>query len=266
MKKDKLPEKTLFPIIETHCHLDYLDDESVTDTIQTSKDVGVEKILTIAVSPDNQNKVLAIAERFDNVWCTQGIHPHEAKFYDQNTEDIILSNSHNPKVRAIGEIGLDYHYDHSPRDIQISVFERQLQLSIDLKLPVIIHTREAESDTQGILQNFAKNLKYGLEIHCYSSNMELAHYALNENYYLGFNGILTFKQAQNVRDVLKITPLQQIVLETDAPYLSPIPVRGKPNSPFYLPYVAKYMCEVLGQPPETLLPIIYENSKRLFKI
>jgi len=266
MKKDKLPEKTLFPIIETHCHLDYLDDESIGSTIQISQDVGVEKLLTIAVSPDNQNKVLSIAERFDNVWCSQGIHPHEAKFYDQNTENIILTNSKNSKVVAIGEIGLDYHYDHSPRDIQLSVFEKQLQLAIDLKLPVIVHTREAEEDTKRILQNFSKSLKYGLEIHCYSSSLELAHYALSENYYLGFNGILTFKQAQNVRDVLMITPIKQIILETDAPYLSPIPVRGKPNAPFYLPYVAQYMCELLGQKQDSLLPVIYENSKRLFKI
>jgi TatD DNase family protein len=264
MKKNNLPEKSLFPIMETHCHLDYLDDQSITDVIETSRDVGVDKLLTISVSPDNQDKVLSIAKRFDNVFCTQGIHPHEAKFYDQITEDIIIKNSKDPKVRAIGEIGLDYHYDHSPRDIQLSVFEKQLQLSINLKLPVIIHTREAEDDTKSILKNFSKNLTFGLEIHCYSSNLDLANYALSENYYLGFNGILTFKQAQNVRDVLMITPLNQILLETDAPYLSPIPVRGKPNAPFYLPYIARYMCTLLNQKEETLLPIIYENSINFF--
>ena len=252
------------PIIETHCHLDYLDDEELGAALEKSADVGVTEIITIAVSPDNLDRVRALTRSAENIWGTQGIHPHEAGSYDDQVETAIRAGAGDERILAIGEIGLDYYYDHADRSVQRRVFERQLQLATDLDMPVVIHTREADQDTRDILANFSGALARKGVIHSFTSGLPLAEYCLAEGFMLGFNGITTFNAADNVRQVVSLAPLERILLETDAPYLTPAPYRGRPNAPFYLPFIAEKVAEVKAIPVEQLLRHAYDNSRALF--
>ena len=164
----------------------------------------------------------------------------------------------------MGEIGLDYYYDHADRDTQRQVFERQLQIATDLQLPVVIHTREADEDTRAILANFSGKLPKGGVIHSFTSGMALAQYCLSEGFMLGFNGIATFNRADNVREVIAATPLEQTLLETDAPYLTPVPYRGRPNASYYLPFIAEQVAQTMELNVEELLRQVYRNSQQLF--
>ena len=266
MSKKKRREIPHFdtPIIETHCHLDYLDEDQLTVTLEKSAAVGIETIITIAVSPDNLDRVLELTRVADNIWGTQGVHPHEAEAYDDSVETIIRERCSDQRIVAVGEIGLDYYYDHADRSAQRNAFERQLQVAADLDMPVVIHTREADEDTRDILANFSGSLARKGVIHSFTSGLPLAEYCLAEGFMLGFNGITTFNAAQNVREVVAATPVEQILLETDAPYLTPVPYRGRPNAPFYLPFIAERVAEEKGLPVETLLKQAYRNSHALF--
>lgn len=252
------------PLIETHCHLDYLDAETLDAVLQAASAARVERIITIAVSPDNQDKVMALVQRYPQVWGTQGLHPHEAEGYSNTVEAHIRANAAHERIVAIGEIGLDYYYDHADRGRQRTAFERQLQLASELDLPVVVHSREADADTQVILRNGVAGMSRRGVIHSFTAGRELAEYCLGEGFCLGFNGICTFKAADNVRDIIALTPLEQIVLETDAPYLTPVPYRGHKNEPKYLPFIARQVCGVKGIALETLLPQVWQNSTALF--
>lgn len=266
MSKSKRREIPRFdtPIIETHCHLDYLDAEGLADTLTQSAAVGIERIITIAVSPSNLDRVLELTREAANIWGTQGIHPHEAETFNDQVEAAIRSRAADARILAIGEIGLDYHYDHADRAVQRTVFERQLQLAAELDMPVVIHTREADEDTRDILRAFSPLLKRKGVLHSFTSGLGLAEYALAEGFTLGFNGIATFNSADNVREVIEATPVEQILLETDAPYLTPVPYRGRPNAPFYLPLVAEKVAQVKQLDVETLLAQVYQNSMAQF--
>jgi TatD DNase family protein len=252
------------PIIETHCHLDYLDENELESTLERCAEVGIERIVTIAVSPDNLDKVLALTKAYPNIWGTQGIHPHEAEGYTPEIGRIITERCGDPRIVAVGEIGLDYFYDHADRVVQREVFEAQLQIAADLDMPVVIHTRDADEDTRSILQNFSGSLKQRGVIHSFTSGLPLAQYCLDEGFMLGFNGITTFNRAENVREVVAATPVEKIVLETDAPYLTPVPYRGKPNAPYYLPFIAEKIAEIKGCDVEQLLSQARINSFSLF--
>lgn len=262
-KRREIPRFTT-PIIETHCHLDYLDEAQLTSTLEKSCEVGVERIITIAVSPDNLQTVVNLTRKSDTIWGTQGIHPHEAAAYNAQVETAIRQHCKDERILAVGEIGLDYYYEHAERGVQRLVFERQLQAAVDLDMPVVIHTRDADDDTRNILQNFSGSLRRKGVIHSFTSGLPLAEYCLGEGFMLGFNGISTFNQADNVREVVAATPLQQLLLETDAPYLTPVPYRGKPNAPYYLPFIAEKLAQVKALPVEQLLQQTYRNSLALF--
>ncbi|EIJ34552.1 TatD family hydrolase [Thiothrix nivea] len=252
------------PIIETHCHLDYLEGEALETALQAAQAVNVERIITIGVSPDNLEAVMALAQQYPQVWGTQGIHPHDANDYNNAVETQIRANALHDKIVAIGEIGLDYHYDYSDRTKQRTAFERQLQIAIDLDLPIVVHTREADADTQAILANFVGQMPKRGVIHSFTSGQALAEYCLGEGFCIGFNGISTFKAADNVRDIIALTPLEQILLETDAPYLTPVPYRGHKNEPKYLPFIAEQVAQVKGITPDELLPQVWRNSMAVF--
>lgn len=205
-----------------------------------------------------------MAESYDNVFTTQGIHPHEAKKTNEEVFKKIEKGLDHPKVLAVGEIGLDYHYDFSPRDIQIKAFETQLEMACKKDLPVVIHTREADDDTIAIIKNFGPRLKNKGVFHSYTSQKKLAEVALDLGFYIGFNGIISFKKAQEVRDILEMTPVENIVLETDAPYLTPSPHRGIENSPMYLPFVAQTIIDVKSLDALSFLKTAYDNSHQLF--
>ena len=252
------------PIFETHCHLDYLDADELEATLARASEVGIERIITIAVSPDNLDKVFTLAHSRANIWGTQGVHPHEAESYTLDVEHIIRERCTDQRIVAVGEIGLDYYYDHADRAVQRAVFEQQLQIAVDMDMPVVIHTRDADEDTHSILQNFSGSLARRGVIHSFTSGLALAEYALGENFMLGFNGITTFNRADNVREVVAATPIEKILLETDAPYLTPVPYRGKPNAPYYLPFIAEKIAEIKGCDVEHLLSQARNNSLSLF--
>lgn len=262
----KKPEIPVFnhPIIETHCHLDYLEGGALEGALNAAKAVNVERIITIGVSPDNLEAVMQLAQNHEQVWGTQGIHPHDAKDYSPSVDAQIRANALHPKMLAIGEIGLDYYYDHSDRVVQRQVFESQLQIAIDLNMPVVIHTRDADEDTQAILKNFVGLMKQRGVIHSFTSGKALAEYCLSEGFCLGFNGISTFKPAENVREIIGLTPIEQILFETDAPYLTPVPYRGQKNEPKYLPFIVEQVARVKGLEVEALLPQVWGNSLNTF--
>jgi TatD DNase family protein len=252
------------PIIETHCHLDYLEAEELEPTLAQSAEVGIERIITIAVSPDNLDTVLALANSHPVIWGTQGIHPHEAESYTLEVGACIRQRMSEPRILAVGEIGLDYHYDHADRGVQRSVFEQQLQIAVDTDKPIVVHTREADDDTRDILNNFSSQLARKGVIHSFTSSLALAEYCLGEGFSLGFNGITTFNAADNVREVVEATPMELLLLETDAPYLTPVPYRGKPNAPYYLPFIAEKIAQLKGCDVEQLLAQVWQNSIKVF--
>ena len=254
------------PIIETHCHLDYLEGNFLQAALDAAKAVNVERLITIAVSPDNLEKVMQLAQNHEQVWGTQGIHPHDAKDYTAAVEAQIRTNALHPKMLAIGEIGLDYFYDHSDRVAQRKAFESQLQIAIDLELPIVVHTRDADEDTQAILQNFVGQMKKRGVIHSFTSGKALAEYCLGEGFCLGFNGISTFKPAENVREIIGITPVEQTLFETDAPYLTADPFRGKRNRSDYIKYVIKKIAMIKGLDETETAEILYDNAMRFFKV
>ena len=266
MSKKKRREIPRFEhaIFETHCHLDYLEESALTEALENAAAVGVERIVTIAVSPGNLDTVLELTQRDSRIWGTQGIHPHEAELFDPGVADTIRRRQAEPRIVAVGEIGLDYYYDHADRAVQRKVFEQQLQIAADTDMPVVIHTRDADEDTRDILGNFSGLLKHKGVIHSFTSGLKLAEYCLAEGFALGFNGITTFNQADNVRQVVAATPIEQILLETDAPYLTPVPYRGKPNAPCYLPFIAEKVAQVKGCEVEQLLRQAWKNSVELF--
>jgi TatD DNase family protein len=251
-------------IIETHCHLDYLKEYSLEQVVEQAQEVGIEKIITIAVSPDNLEKVMHLTQQHPMIWGTQGVHPHDAQHFQKDTESQIRENAQHERILAIGEIGLDYFYEHTDRKVQQQVFENQLQIASDMNLPVVIHSREADEDTMSILKNFESTLKKRGVIHSFTSGPELAQYAIDQGFCLGFNGICTFNTAENVRDIIRMTPIEQIILETDAPYLTPVPYRGKENASFYLPFVAEKVAEVKELEVNDFLKVVYKNSQALF--
>lgn len=265
-KKRDIPIPEI-PIIETHFHLDMLKAMSREEIVAKTKQHNIEKMITISTSPDNLDEVVLIAETFPEIFCTQGLHPHDGKEWNEEVKAHLLSNlkTKNKKIVAIGEIGLDYYYSKSPRDLQLKAFEEQLQIAVDHNLPVVIHTRDADEDTKSVLKNFSTTLKRKGVVHSFTSGLELAQFALDEGFYLGFNGIITFKNAENVRDALRLAPLERILLETDSPFLTPDPYRGVENAPYYLPFVAEKIAEVKEVSLEVILKQAYKNSIDLFK-
>jgi TatD DNase family protein len=262
------PDKTIprfsTPIVETHCHLDYLNQEALQETLDAATAHGIERIITIAVSPANLDTVRQLAGAHAQVWCTQGIHPHEASDWSPDVAQRVAAGCGETRVVAVGEIGLDYHYEHSDRTAQAKAFEEQLQIAAQENLPVVIHTRDADDDTRAILANHSQSLARKGVIHSFTSSLALAEFCLAEGFVLGFNGITTFKNAENVRAVVRATPVESIVLETDAPYLTPVPFRGKPNAPCYLPLIAEKLSELKGLEIEQFLEMTRTNSYRLF--
>lgn len=252
------------PIIETHCHLDYLEQQSLEQTLADAAGAGVERMVTIAVSADNLDTVVQLAERDPRIWGTQGIHPHQAAELDAQVLARIEHNLEHPRMLAVGEIGLDYYYDHADPAVQRRAFAQQLELAARHNLPVVIHTRDADEDTMAILREHLPLMRSRGVIHSFTAGETLARFCLEAGFMLGFNGITTFRNADNVRAIVALTPLEQLVLETDAPYLTPVPYRGRPNAPCYLPFIAEQIAQIKQLPVESLLEQVYQNSMRLF--
>lgn len=267
-KRKDIPLFTL-PIIETHFHLDMLKANSRDEVVSLCLKQNIEKMITISTMPSNLDEVISISQTYPNIFCTQGLHPHDGKEWNEEVRSHVLKNLNDPiknkKIVAVGEIGLDYYYSKSPRDEQLKAFEEQLQIAVDHNLPTVIHTRDADEDTIAVLKNFSATLKRKGVVHSFTSGLALAKFAIGEGFCLGFNGIITFKNAENVRDALRITPLERILLETDSPFLTPDPYRGVENAPYYLPFIAEKIAEVKAVEVEIVLKHAYQNSINLFQ-
>ncbi|HKQ76743.1 MAG TPA: TatD family hydrolase [Blastocatellia bacterium] len=257
--------------IDSHAHLDVPNyDADRVEVINRARQSGVEMMLEICgsdVSKGSLDVGLKLAEEYPFIYAAAGVHPHEASLYDNQIEERLIGMSGHEKVIGWGEIGLDYHYDHSPRDTQRRVFGRQLELALERRLPAIIHTREAEDDTIRILrENWAEvgGEAIGGIIHCFTGTQKLADAAIGMGFHISFSGVLTFKNAAALRDVARSVPLDRLLIETDCPYLAPLPYRGKRNEPAYVRETAAKLAELRGVGVEEIAQVTSDNFKRLF--
>jgi TatD DNase family protein len=242
-------------------------DEDREAVIQRALDAGVEIIVNVGngdVSRDSHSAALRVAENYPFIYTTVGVHPHEASLFDDDLLARLLDLSRHPKVIAWGEIGLDYYYDNSPREVQRTVFRRQLQAARRRRLPAVIHTRDAEADTLAILADEWKDSGLPGIIHCFTGTRRLAEEAINLGFFISFSGVVTFKKAEDLRETAKALPIEQLLIETDAPFLAPIPYRGKRNEPAYVVETARAVAELRGMACEEIGQITSENFKRLF--
>jgi len=250
--------------IDTHCHLDKLDS-SPEDAIFEANQVGVDNIITISVDEPSLNFVSSLVGRFPGVYGSLGFHPHESSSFTGILEEKIiqLAGEHN-KLIAIGETGLDYHYMYSPEKVQQQVFRKHLEIALLLNLPLILHTREAETDTINILKDFPEK-PIGVA-HSFTGSFEMAKKLVDMGWYIGINGIVTFKNAENLREIVRWLPIDRLLLETDSPFLAPIPFRGKPNKPSNIPCIANFLSELKKIPLEKLAEETSKNAQELFNI
>lgn len=253
-------------LVDSHCHLDYLEDkgENLDELVARARRAGVETIVTISTKVSQIDKIRAIAERFDNVFCTVGIHPHEAEAEPPVSAEHLVKLAQHPKVIGIGETGLDYYYEHSPREAQKNSFRAHIAAARETQLPLIVHTREAEDDTISILHDeYAKGAFPGV-IHCFTSSRHLAEKSLEIGFSISLSGIVTFKSAKDIQETVRQLPQDKILVETDAPYLAPVPNRGKVNEPSYVLHTAAKVAELQDVSNEQLSQITTENFYRLF--
>jgi TatD DNase family protein len=253
--------------VDSHCHLDYPGLEAeADDVVARAEAAGVSTILTIATRLSTFERVLALASSFPNVWVATGVHPHQAAEEEACLDPApFVANAAHPKVVAIGECGLDYFYDKSPRDIQAASFRAQLEAARQAGLPFIVHTRDADADTAAVLEEAAAAGPLAGVIHCYSTSPELGLKAMELGLHLGLGGILTFKRSDELRATVRELPRDRILLETDAPYLAPLPYRGKRNEPAYIPHVAAVLADVWGTDTAEVARLTTANFFRLFK-
>lgn len=249
--------------IDVHTHLNFLKDVTPEDAITQAKAVGVDRFITIGTEPKDHEVVLDLARKyFPIVGCTLGVHPHEGQIYTDEVERFIERHATEREVVAIGEIGLDYYYDNSPREEQKEAFRRQLEIAARHSMPIEIHTRDAEPDTVEILKEFRGRLS-GI-VHCFTGTMWLAKEALDLGLDISFSGVVTFKNANDLREVAKYVPLDRLHVETDAPFLAPIPQRGKSNVPAYVVHTAKFVADLKGVTEDALQEATVANARRTF--
>jgi TatD DNase family protein len=250
-------------LIDTHCHLDpeYFP-EGADEMLSRARSAGVTGFVCIGVGSLAQaESALAIAERRSDVWATVGVHPHDAASFDAHLEAELLRCASAPRVVAIGEIGLDFHYDHSPREQQAAVFRRFIALGRELKKPIVIHTRNAPRETLDILAEERASDVGGI-IHCFSENKAFAAQALDLGFDLSFSGIVTFKRALDIQEVAAWAPADRIMVETDSPYLAPVPLRGKRCEPAYVRHTAEFVANLRGIHFEELAQLTSQNAAR----
>lgn len=253
-------------LIDSHCHLDdprFAEDGQAV--LARAEEAGVGLMLTISTTLIGFADMRAIAEQHAQIYCTVGVHPHEAAAEMQTTAEALMGLARHPKVVGIGETGLDYHYMHSPREAQLSMFRIHAEAARGCALPLVVHTREAEDDTIAVLtEECAKGPLSGV-FHCFSGSARLAQAALDLGFYISFSGILTFKGADDLRALAKDLPLERLLVETDAPYLAPAPHRGKRNEPAFVRRTAEALAALKDLPLEEIGARTSENFHRLFK-
>lgn len=271
--------------IDSHCHIDGEQfDADRDEVVQRAKDAGVAAMLNVGTGDphtDDFRKAVAVADRYESVFVSVGVHPHDAKLYDDRAESHLIELARSSKkVIAWGEIGLDFYYDHSPRELQVEVFRRQIRTARNLDLPIIIHSRDANDETIEVLteecsdktENEKLKTKNGtLEfrggiMHCFGGTPEMAESLINIGFLISFAGNVTFKKAGNLREAAQVVPLDKLLVETDCPFLTPEPFRGKRNEPAYVEHTARFLAEFYGIPFEALAAQTTENFLRFFRL
>lgn len=251
-------------MIDTHSHINMIEGLSLDEIIKNAFDNGIDKIIVPSAYPADMENIMDLVNKYDNVYGMLGIHPSEVKSWDDSFIEKIKDYAKNSKIAAIGEIGLDYYWDKSFNDLQKEVFIKQIKLANELNLPIDIHDREAHKDTYDIIQEHNNGSK--VIMHCFSGSVEFARECVKAGFYLGIGGVVTFKNAVKMKEVAKDIPLERILLETDAPYLTPVPFRGKENQPAYVKYVAEEIASLRGISVEEVAQITTENAKTVFNI
>ena len=253
-------------LIDSHCHLDMLDFErlgmDLDSVLNHARKSGVEKIVSIGVDLANADRVIGIAEAHEGVYASLGLHPSETVEVEPHEKDF-LDRALHPRVVAIGEMGLDYYYNDSGLDSQRERFRRQIRVARHVNKPVIIHTRHAKDDTLAIMRE-ERVSEVGGVMHCFTEDYDMAKQAMDLGFYISFSGIVTFKNADNVREVAEKVPLDRMLIETDAPYLTPVPKRGKPNQPANVEYVAQFLSDFKNVTFEELSYQTSRNAEELF--
>ena len=254
-------------LIDTHCHLTFEPLGADADAVlERSKAAGVTSWITVGTSLDDSTKAVEFADRFDNLYATVGVHPHDAKDVTADTLAQLKQLAQNPNVVAIGETGLDFHYNFSKQPDQLRVFAAQLKLAAELNLPVVVHSRNAFEETMGVIEEHGSGLK-GVVFHCFSGSPEQAKQVLERGYYISFTGVVTFKNADQARQAAKLVPLERLMLETDCPYMSPVPMRKqKVNEPALMVHTAKFLAELRRMDLAEFAAVVTATSKSFFAL
>lgn len=250
-------------LVDTHAHLEAID--SISEVIDRASKNGVETVVAVSSDLDSSRRTIEISNSFPRVYCAVGIHPHEASSFKESALAQLANLISEKRVKAIGETGLDYHYSHSSRESQIISFTNHIGLAIKFNLPVIIHIREAFDDVLNILRKPRFSNVRGV-IHCFTGDYETAKGFMDLGFFISFSGIVTFKNAENVRDAAKRIPLDRMLIETDSPYLAPVPFRGKRNEPAYVIHIAEKIAELRGASYEKIAEITTINARELFNL
>ncbi|MCH2458554.1 MAG: TatD family hydrolase [Henriciella sp.] len=252
-------------MFDTHVnlHAEAFEDD-LEDVLARAREAGIKRFLAICDRFDNYPKVRAIVEANSDIWNTVGVHPHHAKDFQDLTVEELVGAAGDPRTVAIGETGLDFHYGYSAEAEQVANFSRHIAAARETGLPLVVHTREADGLTANILEDEYKNGPFGILLHCYTGGQELADRGLALGAYFSVSGILSFKNAKDVRAVISKIPLDRVILETDCPYLAPMPYRGRRNEPAYLPYVADALADLHGMTREEVTSICEANALTLF--
>lgn len=253
-------------LIDTHAHLnDKRFDRDREQVIYQCRDEGVVCIINAGTDVSSSIKSISLAGKYSFIYATVGVHPHDAKTMDENSIEVLSALARKDKVVAIGEIGLDYHYDFSPREQQKEAFRKQLNLARELNLPVVIHDREAHGDIMEILRE-ENACEIGGVMHCFSGSKEMARECMDMNFYISFAGPVTFSNARKAKEIAEYVPIDRILIETDCPYLTPVPHRGKRNYPGNVKYVSEEIARIKGLDVEELLEAVAVNTKTLFNV
>jgi len=252
-------------LVDSHCHLNYEGlAERRDEVLASARDRGVTAFLNISTRQSEWDAVIAVAERNADVWATVGVHPHEADSHPDLGSAILVDAASHPRVIAIGECGLDYYYDKSDRGAQRERFEAHIDAARQAGLPLVVHTREAEADTAEILERAVKEGGIAGVLHCFTGSAQLARKGLDLGFYVSLSGIVTFKNARDLQDTAKWLPADQMLVETDSPFLAPVPHRGKPCEPAFVADTAAFVAELRGEDPEALAASTTANFYRLF--
>lgn len=251
--------------IDTHSHIDMIEDISAENIIKEANTANVKKIIIPTINENNFEPVLKLCEQFENVYCLLGIFPDEVKSWSDNTFEKMKNIAQtNKKVVGIGEIGLDYYWDTSFINLQKEIFIKQIELANELNLPIAVHNREAHQDTFEILKKYNKNSK--VLLHCFSGSVEFSRECIKAGFYLALGGVVTFKNAKKMKEVAIDMPLDKLMLETDAPYLTPTPYRGKTNYPKYIPIIAQEIANLRNTDVSEIMKLTTQNAEKVFKI